>query len=58
MRQSRGLASLSKEERRRIAIMGAKALHAKGLAHQWSSSEARAAGKKGGSRPKPSRRKK
>jgi hypothetical protein len=34
--------------RRRIASMGGKAAHQKGTAHEWSSEEARAAGRIGG----------
>ena len=44
----RGFASLSPEQRHRIASMGGRAAHAKGTAHQWNSDEARAAGSKGG----------
>jgi general stress protein YciG len=34
--------------RREIASKAGKAAHAKGTAHQWTSEEARAAGRKGG----------
>jgi general stress protein YciG len=44
----RGFASLSAERRSEIASLGGKAAHAKGNAHQFTSEEARAAGKKGG----------
>ncbi len=44
----RGFASLSEEERRRIASEGGKAAHQKGTAHQFTSEEGREAGKKGG----------
>lgn len=39
---------LSPEQRRAIASKGGKAAHASGRAHQWSSQEAQAAGRKGG----------
>jgi hypothetical protein len=39
---------MSAEAQRRIASMGGRAAHEYGVAHQWSSREARAAGKKGG----------
>ena len=42
----RGFASLNAEERKRIASLGGKAAHAKGTAHQFTSEEAVAAGRK------------
>jgi len=36
------------EKQRTIASKGGRAAHAKGTAHEWSSDEARAAGRKGG----------
>lgn len=44
----RGFASLSMERRREIASQGGKAAHANGTAHKWDSTEAAAAGRKGG----------
>ena len=44
----RGFASMSPEEQRRIAVMGGKAAHARGTAHEWDSAEAMEAGRKGG----------
>lgn len=44
----RGFASISKEKRRLIASKGGKAAHKKGVAHEFTSSEARKAGRKGG----------
>ncbi len=44
----RGFASMAGEKQRLIASKGGKAAHAKGTAHEWSSDEARAAGRKGG----------
>ncbi len=46
--RGRGFASMSAEERRRIATMGGKAAHAQGSAHKWDSASAAIAGKKGG----------
>ena len=44
----RGFASMSPEKQREIASKGGRAAHAKGTAHEWSSHEARDAGRKGG----------
>lgn len=44
----RGFASISKERQREIASMGGKAAHAAGKAHEFTSEEARVAGRKGG----------
>jgi general stress protein YciG len=44
----RGFASMSPEKQREIARKGGRAAHEKGTAHQWTSDEARAAGRKGG----------
>jgi uncharacterized protein len=44
----RGFASMSPEKQREIAQKGGRAAHEKGTAHQWTSEEARAAGRKGG----------
>lgn len=45
-RRLRGFAAMSPEKKREIAGMGGRAAHASGRAHQFSSEEARAAGKK------------
>ncbi|EIJ47434.1 general stress protein [Herbaspirillum sp. GW103] len=45
---NRGFAAMDKEKQRQIASMGGKAAHAKGAAHEFSSAEAREAGRKGG----------
>lgn len=45
----RGFASMSSEKKREIASKGGKAAHAIGTAHKWTSEEAQAAGRKGGS---------
>lgn len=47
--QGRGFASMSAEKKREIASKGGKAAHAMGTAHTWTSQEAQAAGRKGGS---------
>lgn len=44
----RGFASMSPAERSRIASLGGKAAHEKGTAHEFTSEEARRAGRKGG----------
>jgi general stress protein YciG len=44
----RGFASMSAERRREIAARGGRAAHEAGTAHQFTSEEARRAGKKGG----------
>ena len=47
--KDRGFASMDPEKQRLIASKGGQAAHAKGLAHEWTAEEARAAGRKGGS---------
>jgi hypothetical protein len=47
-KQRRGFAAMSPEKRREIASKGGRTAHEIGMAHQWDSDEARAAGKKGG----------
>jgi general stress protein YciG len=44
----RGFASMDKEKQRAIASKGGKAAHQKGTAHEFTPSEAAAAGRKGG----------
>lgn len=44
----RGFASMDEETRRAIASKGGRAAHRKGTAHEFSSEEAREAGRKGG----------
>ncbi len=44
----KGFASIDPERQREIASMGGKAAHAKGMAHRFTSEEAKIAGKKGG----------
>jgi hypothetical protein len=44
----RGFAALSPEKQREIARLGGRAAHAQGKAHEFTSEEAKAAGRKGG----------
>ena len=46
--KNRGFASLDRARQREIASQGGKAAHAHGTAHQWTSAEAKEAGRKGG----------
>ncbi len=48
MKARRGFAAMSKEQQRQIASKGGKAAHKAGTAHEWTSEEARIAGRKGG----------
>jgi general stress protein YciG len=47
-KERRGFASMSAEKQREIASKGGRAAHVKGTAHEWTSDEARHAGRKGG----------
>jgi len=47
-KETRGFASMSPEKQREIASKGGRAAHEKGKAHEWTSDEAREAGRKGG----------
>jgi uncharacterized protein len=47
-KEDRGFASMDRAKQREIASKGGKAAHAKGTAHEWTSEEAREAGRKGG----------
>jgi general stress protein YciG len=47
-KERRGFASMSPEKQREIASKGGRAAHQKGTAHEWTSDEARSAGRKGG----------
>jgi general stress protein YciG len=44
----RGFAKMDKQERSEIAARGGREAHRKGTAHEFSSEEAREAGRKGG----------
>jgi uncharacterized protein len=48
--RNRGFASMNSERQKEIARKGGKAAHEKGTAHEFTSDEARAAGRKGGER--------
>ena len=50
-----GFASMNEDERRRIASKGGKAAHEQGTAHEFTSDEAREAGRKGGQRSRSKR---
>jgi uncharacterized protein len=47
-KEDRGFASMDRTKQRDIASKGGKAAHQKGTAHEWTSEEAREAGRKGG----------
>jgi general stress protein YciG len=47
-RGRQGFASMSPEKQREIASKGGRAAHLRGTAHEWTSEEAAAAGRKGG----------
>ncbi len=48
MATKRGFSSMDKQKQREIASKGGKAAHEKGTAHEFTSDEARVAGRKGG----------
>jgi general stress protein YciG len=45
---NRGFAAMDKQRQREIAASGGRAAHEKGTAHEFTSDEAREAGRKGG----------
>ena len=45
---NRGFAAMDRERQKAIAAMGGRAAHQKGTAHEFTTEEARAAGRKGG----------
>ena len=47
-KEQRGFASMDPNQQREIASKGGKAAHVKGTAHEWTSEQAREAGRKGG----------
>ncbi len=53
--RGRGFASMDREKQREIASKGGRAAHIQGTAHEWSSEEAREAGRKGGAASRGSR---
>lgn len=54
--EDRGFASMSPARQRKIASQGGKVAHQKGVAHEWTSAEARDAGRKGGTAAHRNRR--
>lgn len=54
---NRGFASMDPERQRQIASEGGKAAHEKGTAHEFTSEEAREAGRKGGQARSQNRKK-
>lgn len=51
-KEDRGFASMDATKQREIARKGGRAAHEKGTAHEWTSAEAREAGRKGGLAPR------
>lgn len=51
-KKKKGFASMTAEQRRRIASLGGKAAHRLGRAHEFNSEEAKKAGSKGGKQRK------
>jgi uncharacterized protein len=47
-KEDRGFASMDRTKQREIASQGGREAHLRGTAHEWSSEEAREAGRKGG----------
>jgi len=47
-KEDRGFASMDRNKQREIASKGGRAAHQKGTAHEWTTEEAREAGRKGG----------
>ena len=54
--EDRGFASMDSGRQREIASKGGKAAHQKGTAHEWTSEEAREAGRRGGKASRARRR--
>jgi general stress protein YciG len=54
--KNRGFASMNTDRQREIARKGGRAAHEKGKAHEFTSDEARAAGRKGGEKVSVNRR--
>ena len=47
-KEHRGFASMDRAKQREIASKGGRTAHQKGTAHEWTSEEARDAGRRGG----------
>ncbi|WP_332814190.1 KGG domain-containing protein [Ramlibacter sp.] len=56
-KSNRGFASMDPDRQRQIASEGGKAAHEKGTAHEFTSEEAREAGRKGGQARSANRKK-
>lgn len=56
-RNKRGFASMDPDKQRQIASKGGRAAHRRGTAHEFTSEEAREAGRKGGLARQKNRRK-
>lgn len=56
-KSNRGFASMDPQRQREIASEGGRAAHEKGTAHEFTSEEAREAGRKGGQARSQNRRK-
>lgn len=54
--ENRGFASMSPARQRKIASLGGKVAHQKGVAHEWTKNEARDAGRRGGTAAQRNRR--
>lgn len=54
-KRPRGFAAMDPERRREVTRKGGLAAHQKGTAHEWTSEEARIAGRKGGQAQKKCR---
>jgi len=48
LKSPRGFAAMNRDRQREIASIGGRAAHEKGTAHEFTSEEAREAGRKGG----------
>ena len=55
-KEDRGFASMDRSKQKEIASKGGKAAHQKGTAHEWTSEEAREAGRRGGKASRARRR--
>lgn len=55
IKQHRGFAAMTPERQREICSKGGIAAHKKGTAHEWTSEEAKVAGRKGGAASKGGR---
>lgn len=54
-KETRGFASMDKDKQRAIASKGGRVAHLMGTAHEWTSAEARIAGRIGGTKSRGGR---